>query len=788
MRSDLIPFQIETQRVIQLLAKQIYQSPLALLRENTQNAFDAVRQRLHSDPGFSPSIEITLAPDRIVIADNGIGMTPEDLSRHYWTAGSSSKNTVAARAAGVVGTFGIGAMANFGIAESLIVETESAISGEHTICRAVRAKLDLKQDCIEREFVRSSGKPGTTITAEVAIGEQINVQQARDYIAEFVSLVDLPVRVNGVIVSQKPVEDLVPLVPETWRIVDAARKIGPRMTADVTVILSNNADLWLAIKNIVWDSKSLPGRLVLRNGHSNLRTFRSGFGLATASVNSFYQFGGVADLLALEPTAGREAITVDGLQLLQSMMAEVDLFASELLSERDESDSSTPFMNWVVAHNRYEFCGKLRMTINPGERISLDDVVRRSQTRPMMLYEGADQGVIKAHASEDTPLLILARTNPRRRCEQYFLKTQAKVTPISDTPVVKNRRSYRQFSVSESALAYRVESILETDYFVKGVVEFGIISHNLPALAQKEGDRISIILNPEGQTVQLLLNLFDTEFGAFGSMAKDFVRNVLFPRIADYVPSSTRQGAEAFLRAIRRPREVFEYADDDLGNLPSIWEDYNEGRIPLDEAVARSRSAVRSSVQVVDAAAAAKDVVPDVIQNEQALHDAAGPTLNLDPSPGITRLELTSSAKLLVIDDKEPALRGYRCFLAITDKAREEMGEFFLQPHSTSIVWGGQKTLFIFLHHSGQFGLYYDLQTREMVDAPAGGGAYPTCSIVLKNRLYIPIPDEIRGSFVPKLGERKRFEVRADILRTEGPEAVASSAKVTNAIDLTPAV
>jgi hypothetical protein len=72
----------------------------------------------------------------------------------------------------------------------------------------------------------------------------------------------------------------------------------------------------------------------------------------------------------------------------------------------------------------------------------------------------------------------------------------------------------------------------------------------------------------------------------------------------------------------------------------------------------------------------------------------------------------------------EPTLRGYRCFLAITDKVREEMGEFFLQPHRTTIVWGGQKTLFIFMHHSGQFGLYYDLQTGEPVEATAGGGAY----------------------------------------------------------------
>ena len=95
-------------------------------------------------------------------------------------------------------------------------------------------------------------------------------------------------------------------------------------------------------------------------------------------------------------------------------------------------------------------------------------------------------------------------------------------------------------------------------------------------------------------------------------------------RVADYVPSSTRQGAEAFLKAIRRPRELFEYADDDLGSLPRIWADYNDGLITVAQAVERLRAAVlRASVQIIDAAASARDVVPDVIQNEQVLQNAA---------------------------------------------------------------------------------------------------------------------------------------------------------------------
>jgi molecular chaperone HtpG len=770
MTIDLIPFQIETQRVIQLLAKQIYQSPLALLRENTQNAFDAVRQKMASHDSFSPRIDIELTPDRVTISDNGIGMTPEDLRNHYWTAGSSSKNNDAARAAGVVGTFGIGAMANFGIADSLTVESESAVTGGRTLCRAEKAKLSLKEDCIERHIIASKGQSGTTVIAHIAPESRIDVQQARNYIAEFVSLVQVPVFINGELVSQRPVEEAVPPVPEAWRVDRSAEKLGDRLTASVDLILSNNADIWLKLTEITWAGKQVPGCIVLRTGQATLRTFRSGFGLATASVNSIYQFGGVVDLLLLEPTAGREAITVDGMQFLQSVMNEIDAFASQLLSRRDECDASTPFMNWVVAHNRYDLCGRLRMAISPGDKITLNDVSERSKVKGMMLYEGADQGVIKMHASEDSPLLILARNNPRRRCEQNFLNSHAKVSVISDQPQVKRRRSRSELNVAESGLAFRIATILQSDYFLECDVDYGIISHGLPVLVDKRPEGVRITLNPEGQTVKLLLSLYDSEFTAFGSMAKDFVRTVIFPRVADHVPSSTRQGAEAFLKAIRRPREFFEYADDDLGSLPTIWADYNEGRITLDQAVERSQTAVRSSIQVVDHAASARDVVPDVIQNEQVLQNAAVETaLDLNAVPAITRLESTTSAKLLVIDDSEPALRGYRCFLAITDKAREEMGEFFLQPHRTSIVWGGQKTLFIFLHHSGQFGLYYDLQTREPVDAPAGGGPFPTATIVLKDRLFIPIPHAIRASFVPAQGARKRFEVRADILRTDSP-------------------
>lgn len=772
MTEQLIPFQIETQRVIKLLATQIYQSPLALLRENTQNAFDAIRLRLALGQTFEPKIEVTLEPTLISIIDNGIGMTAQDLREHYWKAGSSSKNNDAARAAGVVGTFGIGAMANFGIAQALRIETESAVTQERSVSTARLEDLSLNNDCISLVTNVGVGEPGTAIIAEVASGQEINVAEAISYIAEFVSLVDVAVVVNGILVSRKSVESIVPMVPETVAIEGPFGKIGGRLHAQSKVVISNNADIWVSLSDLTWSGEQLPGRIVLRSGSPNLRTFRSGFGLATTSVSSAYQFGGVVDLLILEPTAGREAITVSGMQILQGIMGEIDTFISELVANYPECDVSSPFIAWAAAHKRFDLCGKLRMVITPGERMMLETIKERSAVKPMLIYAGTDQGILARSASEETPVLQSSRNSQRRQCEQGYLTAYCRTTAISDNPSVINRKKRSDHSLAENALAFRLESILDTDYFVRSEISFGSISHGLPLMAEKVADRILITLDPTSHATKLMLNLYDMDYTAFGGMTKDFIRTSVFQRISDFVPSSTRQGAEAFLKAIKRPRETFEYEESDLGSLPKIWEEYEEGKITLDQAVTRSRSAVRSSIHYVDgsAAVAARDVVPDVIENEQTLH--VDETLReqgqeYEALPPILRGDVSSSAKLITIEVTEPALRGYRNFIAISDRVRDEMGEFFLQPHRTSIVWGGQKTLFIFLHHSGQFGLYYDLQTREMVEAISGGGSYPTSTIVLKDRIYIPVPDEIATSFVPGPGERKRFEVRSDILRTE---------------------
>ncbi len=768
---EKIPFKVDISRVIEVLATQIYQTPLALLRENAQNSFDAILMREQLGRNFDPLIEIVVSAEEIQVSDNGIGMTREDLRNHYWRAGSSSKNTPEARAAGVVGTFGIGAMANFGIAEELIVVTESAVTGERSRCEAKRSTLSATEDCISFISETSTGKPGTNVIARIQPGKDISVEKARSYIKDFVALLGIQVTFNGECISRRPITDMVHSVAEAWSVQATEETIGPIIKADVDLRGANTGDFTISLTNILLRGERVPGRLLLHQGLGILHTYRNGFGLATTSVRSVYQFGGIVDFLFLNPTAGREALTTDSMQILQAIISEIENFTSMQLAKRPESDSSTPFISWVLENSRFELCDNLKIRCEPDNSITLGQVRERSNKQQINKYSGNEMRVIQSHASIDSPLLVLARSNPRRQCEIKYLSLFCKTQEISDNPKILKSFPASSWTTAQSGLAFRIESILAADYFIDTSILFGQISHDLPIFVDSAKKPVEIYLDPNGSTTSITIDLYEKNYLAFSGMTKDFVRNIVFPRISELVPSSTRSGAEAFLKAIQKPREIFEYETGDLESLSSIWADYAEGKLTIEEAAERSKRIATRSIQVIESSAtvSVREVVPDVIDNEETIQKSAGSedAVEDQAAPPIERREVENVAKLIIIPPDEPALRGFRCFIAISDRIREDKGEFFLQPHRTSIVWGGQKALFVFEHHSNRFGLYYEVQSSDLLAYPSGGKSYPTCTIIIKNRTFIPIPPEIQAGFIPIGTERKRLEVRADILYTD---------------------
>ena len=211
-----IPFKVEFSRILDLLANEIYQSPLALLRENTQNAFDAIRMREAQLDHFDPMIRVDVVDGLVTVVDNGIGMTPEEIEENFWYAGKSGKNTDAARAAGVVGTFGIGALANFGVADELSVESESALTNERTLSSVQKSELSTDTDSISITAIEPTGTAGTAVRARLADGVVVSDDDARKYLRDVVEFVDIPVLFNGENLSGSSHGDTLPSERHAW--------------------------------------------------------------------------------------------------------------------------------------------------------------------------------------------------------------------------------------------------------------------------------------------------------------------------------------------------------------------------------------------------------------------------------------------------------------------------------------------------------------------------------------------------------------------------------------------
>ena len=754
-----IPFKVEFSRILELLADQIYQSPLALLRENTQNAFDAIRMREAENHQFTPEIHVTVNQEQIVVSDNGIGMTAEEMETNFWYAGKSGKNTDAARAAGVVGTFGIGAMANFGVADELSVESESAITGERTLSSVRKSELSTDTESISVTSVEQLNEPGTIVRARLVPGHRLSVHEAREYLREFVEFVDIPVFFNTDKISGATHRAALPSERYAWLEHRAGVSLAGVISGDLELHGMASGELRIILESVKSETAiGKPGTIVLVQGRNVVRTLRSGFGLANVTAQSGYRWGGVIDLPLLQPTAGREALDTASNQLLQRIVSALDNLISPIAAEHSESFSNDGFLQWVVATSQFSLCGHLEVTPRPsGIPESLSSVIGRNGLR---YYTGRDESVIQTYASEDEPLLVLSRRAPRRNCELGFLQANG-VKEVDITPKVDKEFPTTSLSFSHSALATRLTRILEEDYFLAADIRFGSITGGLPLLVTEVSTPVVIYLDPASSSVAPLLALYTSDFNSFGPFVKDFVRSAVFPRVSRLVPSSTREGAEAFLRHLRSNREWFEYDLEDQADLQEILEELHAGRLSVVEATRRLTDTDRSYVEVSRAgtellSSVVKDIGDDT--EETIVPDA------YEAKPGIDRREEETSARILT---SETPVNGYKCFLSISDRVQREKGDFFLQPHSTRIVWGGRKVFFVFQHHSKRFGLYYDILCPSLVEASSGHGPRVTSTILTKNRTFIPIPDEIAETFLPRAEERTRLEVMCDILYLE---------------------
>lgn len=760
-------FQIEVNRVLEILSNDIYDSPYALLRENVQNAYDAILMRKSADSiSFQPEINITINGRSITIEDNGIGMDEEVFQNNYWKAGSSGKNNEEAKKAGVIGTFGIGAMANFGVASSLSVTSRKFGSDITIKTSAVRENLSVTEECVEFEILdENRSQPGTSVEVMIDEGAGIDVNGAIKYLKPYVRFVPIPIRLNGTVISQEKYSDQLKTGSDSI-VNDSSHKIVQgQLNASIRCIIQKNSTIKVHVTEIAINNSPVTGDIMLTQNSGNIFGLRSYFGLAPIPIPSTFGFGGIVNLTNLVPTAGREALSRESINIVTQIVNVVEKTVSEQLSKFEVADNNPQFLNYIVNQSRYDLANNIKIEMKPdSQMLKLQEVDKNIGGKNTLYYGGRDQSTISHFANENSNLLHLSQSNPRRKIQVNVIR-QKGIQEVPDSPSIQEVIDKKELSMAEIAFMLRITSVLADDYLLKDTeVKFAKISHGVPSMVRKDGDIVSIFLARDTASVQQVLQTYQTAYEVFGGFVKDFIRNYLYQKFSEYVPSSTRSGAETLHKILLKNRELFKYESTDLGELESLLSDYVSGKMGLPEVLKQSTNVRRTHTQYVGRTQVgnAEEEIPNI--GDSTAEKGHVNTDVLQPLPPIDRTDSKTNKKILKTGAKYPHLNNFSMFLSLSDRVYKRQLDFFLEPHTTKIIWGMHRIVFIFTHASNKISLYYDIELKERLHGESTGGRpIPTTTILTEGKIFIPVLTELESFFDIKEGTREFF-VRHDLI------------------------
>ncbi|QKC97156.1 ATP-binding protein [Mesorhizobium sp. NZP2298] len=762
-----IMFDVETSRILQILSAEIYDSPKAILRENVQNAYDAILMRCTAQnlKVEERRIQITVGGGVLKVEDDGIGMTEEVLRQNFWKAGSSGKRSELAQKSGVIGTFGIGALANFGVCTSLRVETRHIDATETLVSGARREDLKIAQECITFDRVADRRSPGTTVTAELDPSFAIDEKSTCDYLRQYVRFLPVPVFVNETMMSQETFDEALGGGDTAFEVIKTRSVSGGNYGGTLQTAVNAQSRVRVRLTNLTLSGNPLRGALYLVQQGGQTIGFRNLFGLAPIPVSGQYGFGGFVNLDILHPTAGREALSRESIQHVTNMLNLIESAVSADLAATDHADQNQQFQQYILGQGSIALAGNVRITVLPEKPdVKLSQVAAYEPGKSKFFYSQRDPTILKRFASEQANLFHVSQTNPRRKLQLRYLNEIAKVQEVPDKPIV-DRIPASKLGFDETVFLIRVRAVLLDQYLMPDVeVEFATISHGVAFQVDVKGDTLRVAIARDMPAVKVVLEFYHSAREAFDPFVQDFVREQLYPQIRDHVPSSTKLGRDALFRRIQQNKELFRVDYSDYGEAESLLADYLAGKVEFSEVVRAIGGGGRAPIQRQevrrDQVGTVEQEFPGIIESEAV---AAPPATNeFEAAPPIIREEVKSDMKVLTVSDPHPKLNNFQMFLGLSDRLNKREGEFLHYPHTTKVIWGSHRVVYIFTDATGDLSLYYDIELREPLGAhETGGSMFRTTTIVTADRIYVPVPKELEKAF-QIIDHPKEFFVRFD--------------------------
>jgi molecular chaperone HtpG len=727
------PVGFHFESMLRTISKQIYETPLAFIRENVQNAIDAIRiqaQHDQAEPGDDQyGVVITVDGKTATVRDNGNGMTEADLQNFFWTIGASGKRRPEAIAAGCVGMFGIGGFANFGVCDELEVVSQVEGSTEGTLTRLSRQDIENSGATIPSVTVERSN--GATPRGTLVIGQMRNlpnIDELREYLRDFVRFVPIKVTFNGQILSQRKFSD----VDDRENLTE----IGQSQTwqeGDITIEGRLYEDrghaLVAAINSMIVGDESIgvAGQIRFENG--TIDVFKRGFKLCATQIGTSIGVSGRLDCDRFVPTAGRDSLDGSTTSLLGQMLSLLERVAvNAVLQSPERLAQHTRIFKYIINRGLVEKLDGARVSLADGSETLLGSIKARA-AQGVGIYYGTSQkyALNQIMQARGHVVVLLSSDRNRREAEKQYLEQQCAAKPFDG--VIDCAEVYEKLNRFELVFLSELELAIAKSYEIQNFRLIpGKLTEDIPVFVKESssGKPMDIYVDVRHTEVSKLEGLGFTQL--LYSLIGTFCREYLGPSLKKWSPRFFGDGAINVELLAKRRSELWVLLKDDIGVV------HKGGKR---EVVSRQ------DVQVVN----------------------VGGNVQSQPSP----VQKQQPRLLQIVDQGGQAdLAGY--YIRLPDAAFRAYGDLLPECDSRGLVWVGNKITYN-LSDAVSTAFQYEIRLDEVASPEIDGLRRPEGAVELDrpvqelfDGLYFPVPTPLERFLVPKGEDVIRLELHCDWL------------------------
>ena len=418
---------VDFERILQTIAASIYDTEYAFLRENVQNAIDAIRIQALRDRESSDNpnyrIDIIVESNICSIVDNGIGMDQQGLQQNFWTMGASGKNNAEAREAGCIGTFGIGGFANFGVCETLdVISKTGSCALAHKTSLSKESFADNqgslpKVSCVDSDEIEVRG---TIVRGYREAG--FNKQQLVNYIKEYVQYVKEPVYIDDLLISNREIKK--PREGNQRTVLGLKKYDINDFSIELEVTADESNTLIVYISDIIFDGKSNPCDAVLKLHSGAIDIYKLGFRICPVNISSTIGASGYFDSNIFQPTAGRDSLNDASLSRLTKIVRAIEEIVSPvILSDSDLLANHIRMLPIFVNQGKLAQLGLLKVSTIDGRNYTLGEIKKLSQEGKRIFYThtGVKTAASEVLTARGHVIIKISTARQRRSAEETYL-------------------------------------------------------------------------------------------------------------------------------------------------------------------------------------------------------------------------------------------------------------------------------------------------------------------------------------------------------------------------------